>query len=56
LDELLNWCQTNSDVPEDKDEPFVVSFESKTKSNNKIKYLRILMSTLRLLELTKHSK
>ncbi len=49
VQEISEWCQANSQVPDDVDEVFCGSFECKTRKNNTLKYLRAFLTTIRLI-------
>ena len=56
LNEFMDWCDENKAVPRDEDESFVLVSEFKVKENNKIKYFRVIITTLRLMSLALFSK
>ena len=47
LAEFFDWCLNNTKVPDEIDEIFVLYCEYKVKTNNKIKHLRVIFTTLR---------
>jgi hypothetical protein len=49
LADLIEWCENKKLIPEDNDEVFVGTFTFKTNENNKIKYVRIFVTTKRLI-------
>ena len=53
LMELIEMCQEKKTVPSDLDKVFIIGLDYKVKKNGKIKHLRIVFTTLRLLELAK---
>jgi len=53
LMELIEMCQEKKTVPSDLDNVFIICLDCKVKKNCKIKHLRIVFTTLRLLELAK---
>jgi hypothetical protein len=56
LIDLINWCEENNKIPEDNDKVFVGGFKHKIKENNKIKYLRIFLTTKRLINYVTYSR
>ena len=52
----MDWCDENKAVPRDEDESFDLVSEFKVKENNKIKYFRVIITTLRLMSLALFSK
>ena len=54
LNEFMDWCDENKAVSRDEDESFVLA--SEFKENNKIKYFRVIITTLRLMSLALFSK
>ena len=53
--EIKEWCETNSKMPDDVDEVFCGSFEHKTRKNNTLKYLRLFVTTARLIAFIKEN-
>jgi hypothetical protein len=54
--EFINICETMQSIPTDLDELFVIGISYKVNKNNKIKHLRVVFTTLRLLELAMKNK
>ena len=51
LMEFIDICESMQSIPTDLDEVFVIGISYKVNKNNKIKHLRVVFTTLRLLEL-----
>ena len=57
LKEFIEWCENNSGIPGDEDEVFILNFEYKLNgSKTKIKYVRAVFTTKRLLRFCLESK
>ena len=56
LMEFINLCETMKSIPTDPDEVFVIGISYKVNKNNKIKHLRVVFTTIRLLEHAKKNK
>ena len=46
-------CDEKRSIPSDLDKVFIIGLDYKVKKNGKIKHLRIVFTTLRLLEFAK---
>ncbi len=51
--EIVEWCEHNSDVPSDRDEGFCGNFEYSLNENTSINYVRIFVTTRGLVALMK---
>jgi hypothetical protein len=49
-------CDEKRSIPSDLDKVFIIGLDYKVKKNGKIKHLRIVFTTLRLLEFAKKNK
>ncbi len=49
-------CDQKRSIPSDLDKVFIIGLDYKVKKNGKIKHLRIVFTTLRLLEFAKKNK
>ena len=54
LHEVVEWCKTKSEVPEDDDEVFCGGCEYHLNDTDEITFLRIFVTTKRLISLTKY--
>jgi hypothetical protein len=52
---ILDWCQKNLEVPDDDDQVFVGEYEYKVNDDDELLYLRIFITTKRLISLVKTS-
>jgi hypothetical protein len=55
IQEIIKWCEENSIVPEDEDKVFCGAFEHKIRKNNTLKYMRIFVTTIRLVSFMKEN-
>lgn len=56
LNELIEWAENHSKIPDDLDEVFVAGFDYDLDKKDKLKHMRIVVTTKRLISLTQHSK
>ena len=56
LSEFMEWCDSNKAVPSNSDESFVLANDYKLDEKKKIKHLRVIITTPRLLQLAFYSK
>jgi len=56
LMEFIDICKSMQSIPTDLDEVFVIGISYKVNKNNKIKHLRVVFTTLRLLKLAMKNK
>jgi len=56
LMEFIDICESMQSIPTDLDEVFVIGISYKVNKNNKIKHLRVVFTTLRLLKLAMKNK
>ncbi len=54
--EFIDICKSIQSIPTDLDEVFVIGISYKVNKNNKIKHLRVVFTTLRLLKLAMKNK
>jgi hypothetical protein len=55
LNEIVEWCKSKLEVPEDDDEVFCGGYEYNVhETNDELTTLRIFVTTKRLISLTKH--
>lgn len=55
LNELLEWSENHSKIPDDMDEVFVAGYDYELDKKDKLVYMRIVVTTKRLISLTQHS-
>ena len=55
ISDLKNWCNERSEIPDNDDEVFCGGFEYKLDDEDSIEYLRLFVTTKRLISFTEKS-